>query len=61
MVPANGTQGVSVPSGHSASSFQYSHEPEAMYQEDSFTLHDRGAEFTITKVVNGNCATRKAN
>ena len=61
IVSAYGTQSVSVPSGYYAIYFQYSHQPEAMYQGDSFTMKNNGVQITITKVVNGNYGIRKVN
>ena len=52
---------MSVPSGYYAIYFQYSHQPEAMYQGDSFTMKNNGVQITITKVVNGNYGIRKVN
>jgi len=61
VVPAYGTQSVQVPGGYYVTYFQYSSEPGGIYQGDSFTLQNNGAQITITRVVNGNYGIRKVN
>jgi hypothetical protein len=60
-VPAYGTQSVFVPPGFYATYFQYSNEPQALYQGDNVPLFFNGSQITITKVVNGNYGIRKVN
>ena len=59
IVSPNGTESVNVPDGQYEVYFNYSSDPDGLYQGDSFTLKDNGAEITITKVVNGNYGIRK--
>jgi len=58
-VPADDIQSVRIPNGHYDIYFQYSTDPEGLYQGDSFTLNDNGVEIQIVKVVNGNYGIRK--
>jgi hypothetical protein len=59
VVDANGIQSVRVPNGRYDIYFQYSTDPDGLYQGDSFTLNDNGVEIQIVKVVNGNYGIRK--
>jgi hypothetical protein len=59
VVAANDTESVRVPNGRYEIYFQYSSDPEGLYQGDSFTLSDNGVEIQIVKVVNGNYGIRK--
>jgi hypothetical protein len=59
IVTANGTDSVHVPNGRYDIYFQYSTEPDSLYQGDSFTLSDNGVEIQIVKIVNGNYGIRK--
>jgi hypothetical protein len=59
IVAGNGTESVQVPNGHYDIYFNYSTDPDGLYQGDSFTLENHGAEITITKVVNGNYGIHK--
>ncbi len=58
-VGANKAQSVSVPNGRYDIYFQYSTDPDGLYQGDSFTLNDSGVEIQIVKVVNGNYGIKK--
>ncbi|MCX6909597.1 MAG: hypothetical protein NTY01_16350 [Verrucomicrobia bacterium] len=58
-VSAKGTQTVYVPDGRCDIYFQYSTDPDGLYQGDSFTLNGNGVEIQIVKVVNGNYGIRK--
>ena len=47
-------------SGYIASAdFQYSDDPDALYQGDSFPLSGHGAEIQLVKVLNGNYGIRR--
>jgi hypothetical protein len=59
IVQANSIESVHVPDGRYSVYFHYSTDPDGLYQGDGFTLENRGAEITITKVVNGNYNIRK--
>jgi hypothetical protein len=59
VVGANDTRSVQVPNGRYDIYFQYSTDPDGLYQGDSFTLNDDGVEIQIVKVVNGNYGIRK--
>ena len=59
VVEANDTQSVQVPNGRYDIYFQYSTDPDGLYQGDSFTLNDNGVEIQIVKVVNGNYGIRR--
>ena len=61
VVPANAARFVTVPNGRYDIYFQYSSDPEGLYQGDSFTLNNSEAEIQIVKVVNGNYGIRKIN
>jgi hypothetical protein len=58
-VEPNATEFVRVPNGRYDIYFQYSSDPDGLYQGDSFTLKGNGAEIQIVKVVNGNYGIRK--
>lgn len=58
-VGANGVEAVFVPNGRFDIYFQYSTDPDGLYQGDSFTLGNNGVEIQIVKVVNGNYGIRK--
>lgn len=58
-VGANGVKSASVPNGRYDIYFQYSTDPDGIYQGDSFTLNNNGVEIQIVKVVNGNYGIRK--
>ena len=58
-VGANDTQSVSVPNGRYDIYFQYSTDPDGLYQGDSFTLNNNGIEIKIVKVVGGNYGIKK--
>jgi hypothetical protein len=58
-VAANDRESVRVPNGRYEIYFQYSTDPNGLYQGDSFTLNDNGVEIQIVKVVNGNYGIRK--
>ncbi len=58
-VKANDTQSVSVSNGHYDIYFQYSTDPDGLYQGDNFTLNNNGVEIQIVKVVNGNYGIKK--
>jgi len=58
-VGPNATESVRVPNGRYDMYFQYSSDPDGLYQGDSFTLKDNGVEIQIVKVVNGNYGIRK--
>jgi hypothetical protein len=58
-VPASSTRSVYVPDGPYEIFFQYSSEPDSLYQGDRFTLAGNGVEIQIVKVVNGNYGIRK--
>jgi len=59
VVSPNGTETAHVPNGQYDIYFNYSSDPEGLYQGDSFTLNDSGVEIQIVKVVNGNYGIRK--
>ena len=59
VVGANDTKSVQVPNGRYDIYFQYSTDPDGLYQGDSFTLNGNGVEIQIVKVVNGNYGIRK--
>jgi ankyrin repeat protein len=59
IVSPNGMKYVNVPNGHYDIYFNYSSDPDGLYQGDSFTLANNGVEITITKVINGNYGIRK--
>lgn len=59
IVAPNITESVRVPNGRYDVYFQYSTEPEALYQGDGFTLKDNGVQISIVEVVNGNYGIRK--
>ena len=58
-MPPNSTESVRVPNGSYDIYFNYSTDPDGLYQGDSFTLQNNGVEITITKVMNGNYGIRK--
>lgn len=58
-VAANGVKSAYVPNGSYDIYFQYSTDPDGLYQGDSFTLRTNGVEIKIVKVVNGNYGIRK--
>lgn len=58
-VRPNGVQIVQVPNGRYEIFFQYSTDPDGLYQGDSFTLNGNGVEIQIVKVINGNYGIRK--
>jgi hypothetical protein len=58
-VGANGSTSIYVPDGAYDIYFVYSHEPDAAYQGDSFTLDGNGVEIQIVKVVGGNYRIRR--
>jgi hypothetical protein len=58
-VAANSVKSVTVPSGLYSIYFQYSTDPDGLYQGDNFTLKNNGVEIKIVKVVNGNYGIRK--
>lgn len=58
-VPANGTRTVQVPNGRYDIYFQYSTDPNGLYQGDSFNISNNGVAIQIVKVVNGNYGIRK--
>jgi hypothetical protein len=59
VVPANGTGGVGVPNGSYDIYFQYSTEPLALYQGDSFTLNNGVVTIRLEKVIGGTYGIRK--
>jgi hypothetical protein len=58
-VSANGVKSARVPNGRYDVYFQYSTEPDSLYQGDSFTLSNNGVEIQIVKVAHGNFGIRK--
>ena len=58
-VGANRVESIFVPNGRYDIYFQYSTDPDGLYQGDSFTLNNNGVEIKIVKVVNGNYGIRK--
>jgi hypothetical protein len=60
-VAPNGTASANVPNGRFDIFFEYSNEPGARYQGDSFTLTDGGIEIQLVKVVSGNYGVRRVN
>jgi hypothetical protein len=58
-VAANGSASVLAPNGRYDIYFQYSTDPEGLYQGDGFTLDGNGVEIKIVKVVGGNYGIRK--
>jgi hypothetical protein len=58
-VPAMETKSVNAPNGNYDIYFEYSTDPEGLYQGDSFSLNNNGIEIQIVKVVNGNYGIRK--
>lgn len=58
-VAANGVKSAYVPNGSYDIYFQYSTDPDGLYQGDRFTLRNNGVEIKIVKVVNGNYGIRK--
>ena len=58
-VGANDTQSVSVPNGRYDIYFQYSTDPDGLYQGDSFTLTNNGVQIQIVKVIGGNYGIKK--
>jgi hypothetical protein len=59
IVGANETRSVQVPNGDFNIYFQYSTDPDGLYQGDSFSLYNNGVEIEIVKVVNGNYGIRR--
>lgn len=59
VVNAHSTRSVGVPNGRYNIYFQYSTDPDGLYQGDSFALNGNGVEIQIVKVVNGNYGIRK--
>ena len=59
VVGANDTRSIQVPNGCHNIFFQYSTDPDGLYQGDSFTLNNNGVEIQIVKVVNGNYGIRR--
>ncbi len=59
LVRANDTGSVTVPGGRYDIYFQYSSDPQSLYQGDSFTLNNNDVEIQIVKVINGNYGIRK--
>lgn len=59
VVPTNDMASVRVPSGRYDVYFQYSSDPDGLYQGDSFELRSNGVEIQIVKIVNGNYGIRK--
>ncbi|MBI4615359.1 MAG: hypothetical protein HY720_17210 [Planctomycetes bacterium] len=59
VVAANATGSVFVGNGCYDVYFQYSSEPKALYQGDSFTLNNNGVEIQIVKVAGGNFGIRR--
>jgi hypothetical protein len=60
-VPKGGTTSVFVPGGSYDIYFQYSTDPDGLYQGDRFSIDADGVEIKIVKVVNGNFGIRKVN
>lgn len=58
-VAANSNGSVFVPDGRYDIYFQYSTDPDGLYQGDGFTLTGQGVEIKIVKVVDGNYGIRK--
>ena len=58
-VAANDTTTVHVRDGRYDIYFQYSDDPNGLYQGDSFTLSGNGVEIQLVKVVGGNYGIRK--
>ena len=58
-VAANDTATVHVRDGRYDIYFQYSDDPDGLYQGDSFTLSGNGVEIQLVKVVGGNYGIRK--
>jgi hypothetical protein len=59
-VVTNGeTESVRVANGRYDTFFQYSSDPDGLYQGDSFTLNNTSIEIEIVKVVDGNYGIRK--
>ena len=50
---------VKVPSGRYDIYFNYSSDPDGLYQGDSFSLKNNSVAITIIKVANGNYGIRK--
>jgi hypothetical protein len=55
----DGIKTVTAPAGRYDIYFQYSSDPDGVYQGDSFTLNNEGVEIMIVKEVNGSYGTRK--
>jgi hypothetical protein len=58
-VPASGVSSIYLPDGGYDVYFNYSNEPNAVYQGDGFNLAGNGAEIRIVQVVGGNYGIRK--
>lgn len=58
-VDPNNNNTVYVPDGRYDIFFQYSDDPEGLYQGDSFTLSGNGVEIQLVKVVGGDYGIRK--
>ena len=50
-----------VPDGEYSVFFQYSNDPDGVYQGDDFSLRGHGVEIQIVKVINGNFNIRKVH
>jgi hypothetical protein len=59
VVKSDSVDSVTVPDGKYEIFFQYSSDPDGLYQGDSFTLSRNGVEIQIVKVVDGNYGIRK--
>ena len=55
----SGRASIFIPDGRYDIYFNYSTDPNGLYQGDSFTLHSNGVEIEIVKVVDGNYGIRK--
>lgn len=61
IVPANDSRSVSVPNGRYEIYFQYSNDPESLYQGDRFGVNNNQIEIQIRKAIDGNFGIRKIN
>lgn len=59
VVSTHGVASIYIPNGDYEIYFVYSNKQDALFQGDSFTLHDNGVEIQIVKVVGGNYGIRR--
>lgn len=58
-VSSNDSSTIYVPDGSYEIYFQYSHEPDAIYKGDDFSLHRHGVDIRVVKIVEGNYSIRR--